>query len=52
MIRGGMYSAWVSGDRLHNKMNMAKVGFKSGNRTGKQFPELFKCFQREMSLHP
>lgn len=33
-------------------MNMAKVGFKSGNRTVKQFPELFKCFQREMSLHP
>lgn len=32
-------------------MNMAKVGFKSGNRTVKQFPELFKWFQREMSLH-
>lgn len=32
-------------------MNMAKVGFKSGNRTVKQFPELFKCFQWEMSLH-
>lgn len=52
IILRGIYFAWMSWDRLYNKMNMAKVGFKSGNRTVKQFPELFKCFQREMSLHP
>lgn len=51
IILYGIYFAWMSWDRLYNKMNMAKVVFKSRNRTLKQFPELFKCFQREMSLH-
>lgn len=51
IILCGIYFAWMSWSRLYNKINIAKVGFKSGNRRVKQFPDLFKCFQRKMSLH-